>query len=131
AASAVKNILHIINDTGQVTHSPAPNGLPGGYPVRLSAAGAEVVLPHDLTLEEAIKINEEAQKYDGIESIEEDGTIIYTDKAYNVMRDMIGYDCKKMKVEETEERSNELGNRFKEFVKKVGKGNLVDYILYK
>ncbi|MGI6227289.1 MAG: hypothetical protein ACOYJ1_13650, partial [Peptococcales bacterium] len=42
AASAVKNILHIINDTGQVTHSPAPNGLPGGYPVRLSAAGAEV-----------------------------------------------------------------------------------------
>ena len=28
---------------------------------------------------------------------------------------MMGYDCKVMKLEETEERSEELGHKFKEF----------------
>ena len=33
---------------------PGPNGLPGGYPCRLGAKGAEVVLPDGLSLKEAM-----------------------------------------------------------------------------
>lgn len=106
-ASAAKNIMAILRDTNEFTHAPSPNGLPGGYPVRLSAKGAEVILPNGLTLEQAIKINEDGAKFDGIESIENDGTIVYTDKNYVVMKEL-GYDCKRLPFDELESRSEEL-----------------------
>ena len=107
AASAVKNVMAIIRDTNEYTHAPAPNGLPGGYPVRLSAKGAEVILPKELTLEQAVKINEEANKFDGIEKIKDDGTIVYTDKTYSIMKEL-GYNCKELSFDELESRAEEL-----------------------
>lgn len=107
AASAVKNVMAILRDTNEYTHAPAPKGLPGGYPVRLSARGAEVVLPKELTLEQAIKINEDGNKFGGVEKIKDDGTIIYTDKTYSIMKEL-GYDCKQLPFDELESRSEEL-----------------------
>lgn len=107
ASSAVKNIMAIIRDTNEFTHAPAPNGLIGGYPIRLSAKGAKVVLPKELTLEQAIKINEEAEKFDGIEKIKDDGTIVYTDKSYSIMKEL-GYNHKELPFDEVESRSEEL-----------------------
>jgi hypothetical protein len=34
------------------------------------------------------------------------------------MKKMVGYDCKVMKLEETEEQSRELGQKFMEFTEK-------------
>lgn len=120
AASSLKNIMEIYNDSGKITHAPGPQGLPGGYMVRLNRKGAEVVLPEGLTLDEAIRINEEAQKYDGIEAILEDGTVRYTDKSWSVLKELIGYDCKEMGVDESEERAKELREKFIAFAKKHG-----------
>jgi len=118
ASSAVKNILAILHDTGELTHAPGPNGLPGGYPVRLSAKGAEVVLPEELSLAEAIKINEEAQQFDGIQEIRDDGTVVFTEKAVRTMRKMLNYECKALKLEESEERAIELRTLYKKFARK-------------
>jgi hypothetical protein len=71
-----------------------------------------------LTLEEAIGINEEGQRYDGIDRIDRDGTVHYTEKSVSIMKEMLGYDCKVMKLQETEAQSKELDNRFKEFAEK-------------
>jgi len=119
ASSAVKNMLAMMNDTGELTHAPGPNGLIGGYPVRLSAKGADVFLPEGLEMGEAIRINEEAQKFDGIEKINEDGSVVFTDKAYQMMRDVIGYDCKKLEVKDSEQRAEELRSLYLDFVKKL------------
>ena len=118
ASSAAGIILAMADDTGSFMHAPAPSGLPGGYPVRIGAEGGKVVLPSDLTLEEAIRINEEGQRFDGIEKIDEDGTVHFTANSVAIVREMIGYDCKVMKLNETEERSKELGSKFKEFAKR-------------
>ena len=115
ASSFVKNVLAIANNTGEMTHAPGPNGLPGGWPVRLSATGAEVILPKGLDMRQGMKIVGEAQKFDGIEAIHEDGTIILTEKAYSIMKEMVGYDCRKFSPEESEERAKELMLRFKEY----------------
>jgi hypothetical protein len=115
AGSAVKNIAAIINDTDEITHSPGPKGLPGGYPVRLNADGAEVVLPEELTLQDAIKINEEAQKFDGVERIEDDGALVYTDKSVEIMKEMLGYDCRRLRIEDGESRANELRSLYRKF----------------
>jgi len=113
AASGVKNALALLRDTGLLTHSPGPQGLPGGYPVRLSAAGAEVVLPAGINMEQALAINEAGQRGDGVERIEDDGTVVYTDKAVQIMKEVLGYDLAPLKFDECDERAVELIARFK------------------
>jgi hypothetical protein len=107
AASGVKNLLALLQDTNELTYAPSPNGLIGGYPVRIGIKGAEVVLPKELTIEQAIKINEEVEKFDGIERIEDDGTVVYTEKTYHIMKEL-GYHCEKLPFDEIELRSEEL-----------------------
>ena len=95
--------------------------MPGGYPVRLSSKeGAKVVLPEGLiSREEAIRINEEAQKVDGIERIEDDGTVVHTEKAAIFMKETLGYDCSRVKIEDNEEKAKELGTLYREFAAKL------------
>ena len=76
ASSTIKNMLALLHDLNTYTHSPGPNGLPGGYPVVLNANGAEVTLPDDISLPEAIRMNEEAGRLDGVERIEDEEKII-------------------------------------------------------
>jgi hypothetical protein len=114
AASFLRNTLDIYFNTGQIRMSvPGPNGLPGAYPCRVSAKGAEVVLPEDLTLEEAIKINEGGARHDGIERVKDDGTVVFLDENVKNMREVIGYDCKELKVSESEERARELNEKIR------------------
>lgn len=118
ASSFVKNILAIAHDTGQITHAAGPIGLPGGWPVRLSAKGAEVILPNGLSMQRAIEIVQEAQRFDGIARIKEDGTIVLTEKAYAIMKEMFGYDCQEFSLAESDERANELLSLFSNYSKK-------------
>ena len=107
ASSAVKNILAMVGDSNVYTHAPSPNGLVGGYPVRLGAKGAEVILPEGLTLEKAIAINQAAERFDGVERIKDDGTIVYTDATYDIMKEL-GYDCRELAFDDLEPRGREL-----------------------
>lgn len=120
AACSVSVIRGLIQNTQEIIHAPGPNGLPGGYPIRVGRKGVEVVLPEELTLEEAVLINEEAQKFDGIEEIKDDGTVVFTEKSRNIMKEELGYDCRPFKPHESEKRARELGACFKAFGKKWG-----------
>ena len=109
AASAVKNIMAMINDTNELTNVPGPNGLPGGYSVRISAKGAEVALPDGITLEDAIQINRDSLKVDGIEEIKEDGTVVFTEETRQLSREWVGADiCQDLRLEDVDERAEEL-----------------------
>jgi len=118
AASAVKNIAAILNDTGLTTHAPGPNGLIGGYDVKLTATGAEVIIPDGITFDEAVAINEEAQKGDGIEKIEDDGTVILTDQAYELMHRLMGYDVKCFHPKDSDILAKKLKELYERFRKK-------------
>ena len=118
ASSAAAITLAMANDSGDIMHAPAPEGLPGGYPVRIDKNGGKVILPKGLSLKEAIRVNEEGQRYDGIEKIDQNGTVTYAEKSVAIMKEMIGYDCKVMKLEETEAQSRELDQKFKAFAAK-------------
>ena len=86
----------------------------------MSAKGVEVVLPEGITMDEARKINDDAQKNDGVERIEDDGTIVFTDKSYGLMKELMGFDCKTLKLEESEVRAKELLSLYHELRKKCG-----------
>ena len=115
ASSAAGITLAMADDTGEFMHAPGPGGLPGGYPVRVDSQGGTVVLPKGLTLEEAIWTNEEGQRFDGIDGIDEDGTVHYSENHMAIIKEMMGYECKTMKVEETEAQYKELASKFKAF----------------
>jgi len=118
AASGVKNALALLRETGLLAHPHGPLVLPGVYPFRVSAAGAEVFLPVGITLEEPVAINEGGQRGDGIERVKDDGTVIYTDKAVQIMKEVLGYDLAPLKFDECDERAKELVERFKALSKK-------------
>jgi len=72
----------------------------------------------DESLEEAVKINEEAQKFDGIEEIKDDGTVVFTEKSVSIMREMLNYDCEELKLEESEDRAMELRALYNSFAER-------------
>jgi hypothetical protein len=112
AASGIKNALALLRDTGLLTHAPGPQGLPGGYPVRLNASGAEVVLPTGVTMEQALAYAEAGQRCDGVERIEQDGTVIFTDKAVQIMKEVLDYELTLLEFDACDEQAAELIARF-------------------
>lgn len=108
AASGVKNALAMLWDTNLLTHANGPQGLPGGYPVRINATGVEVFLPEGVTLKQAVRINEAGQRGDGIERIEDDGTVVYTDKAARIFKEALDYDLTPLRFDECDMRAAEL-----------------------
>lgn len=113
ASSTVKNIMAVLNDTNEFTHSPGPNGLIGGYPMRIGAKGVKIELPEGMTMEQAIKYNTDQAKYEGVEAIKEDGTLIVTEEAYQITKKLLGLECREIKVADTAEWSKELIQAFK------------------
>lgn len=120
AASSMNNILAVLNDTHEITHAPGPQGLEGGYPVRLSRSGAEVVLPKGVTLEQARGINLKCQEYDGVKEILANGDVVVTDEAYHTFKEMMGVDCRVITIETAFEQAMELKSKFYEFARKHG-----------
>lgn len=120
AASAVKNVIGILNNTGELGHAPGVGEMPGGVPVRITSKGAEMILPEDLTLEEARRINEEGMRMDGIERVENDGTVIFTEQAIRLLREILHLDWERMKLSEAEEMARELVSAYKKLEKDLG-----------
>ena len=117
ASSGLRIALAMLEDSGRLCHAPGPDGLPGGYPVRVYGDAIELALPEGVTYNDALAINEAAQRRDGIEQIEDDGTVVFTEEAVRIMRENLGYDCPKLAPDEDLERARELDRLFKQAVR--------------
>jgi hypothetical protein len=61
--------------------TPSPHGLPGGYPVRIAQGEVTLDLPPGVTEEQAIRFNQQQSQADGVEKIDDDGTVHFTEAA--------------------------------------------------
>lgn len=118
-ASATVIFDGIANEREKITHAPGPNGLPGGYPVCVNEQGVEVTLPPSLTLEAAIQINKTGLRFDGIENIENDGTVVFTEQHMAPLKELLGYSCQRMPLVEVEDWAKELRAKYLSFANKV------------
>lgn len=75
-ASGVPMLLAMAAGGSWSGHVPGPAGLPGGYPVELTAAGLELALPPGLSREEAIAWNAAYEARSGL--VVEAGRVRYT-----------------------------------------------------
>jgi hypothetical protein len=72
-----------------------------------------------LSLEAAVDINRQCQRFDGIQDIDAAGTVHFTVESAGVMREELGYDCEHLRLDECEERAEELAAKFAEYRQRV------------
>ncbi|MHA1712658.1 MAG: hypothetical protein ACTSW4_01235 [Candidatus Ranarchaeia archaeon] len=118
AASGVCNLLGILNDTGEVRHSPGVAGLPGGVPVKLTAQGAQPLIPTPLSKADVVKMNNAGMKPDGIEKITDDGTVIFTATCIRLMEEILDIHWTQVKVDQTLEMAHDLVSAYQRLSKK-------------
>jgi malate/lactate dehydrogenase len=118
ASCAVRLIMSILNDSNDLTHAPGPNGMIGGYPIRANARGVEVICPEGITMEEAIQINVDGMKNEGVKEIKDDGTLIVTEEAYELGRTLLGVSWKEIDIGDMEEYCKEGLVRYKKLAEK-------------
>lgn len=120
AACTVRLMRAVLSPGETRLHAPAPGGLPGGYPV-LAGGGAVRPAPIEgLDLEEAVLLNEASHRFDGIERIEEDGTVVFTERVRAAMTGTLGFDCPCLAPDEAAGRGAELRERFAAYAARHG-----------
>jgi hypothetical protein len=90
AASVLDVLASLGDDRPKELHVPAPNGLVGGYPAKISRRGAAFDLPPQWDLEKAIGINATALAFDGIATLDKDGAVAFTDRAAAALQTVLG-----------------------------------------
>ncbi|GHJ37178.1 hypothetical protein [Streptomyces sp. TS71-3] len=114
AASALGVLEPLATGAGATVHVPGWHGLPGGYPVRITREGSGLDLPPRLGERDAVEINRDGQRHDGIARIAEDGLVEFTDESVEIMREELGYTCKQLALADVEEAADELAARYAE-----------------
>jgi len=77
-SASLEVIEGLLQETPVRTHVPGPSGRLGGYPVRLSRAGIELDLAPQWDEIQAEQINRDSLPFDGIEDIDDQGTVWFT-----------------------------------------------------
>jgi hypothetical protein len=109
AASATLNLLAALGDDGvHDLHVPAPNGLVGGYPVKINRRGAEVDLPAAWDLEHALGINATALAYDGIAALDKDGSVTYTERGIAAFQSLLGDRIERLRPQNAQSLAEKL-----------------------
>lgn len=115
ASSATRILRAMCWDEWVAAHAPGPDGLPGGYPVLIKGDQLQLDLPSGMIQEQAIEINEACQRADGIERIGDDGSVWYTAREMDIMRRLLGYECKHMSLSDSAEAAKELAKAYAYF----------------
>jgi len=108
ASASVEVLAALLAEESTFLHAPAPNGMVGGYPVRINRKGVSIDLPPDWDMEHAIGINASSLAWDGIAALETDGTIVFTDKTSVALERLLGERIARLKPEAAESMAARL-----------------------
>ena len=118
-ASSATSVLDalLLNDQ-RVLHAPGPAGLSGGYPVFFRDRQPHIDLPADVSLAEAVATNEATLRLDGIDRVDENGRVYFSDSHMSVLKSVLGYEVASVTPEESIACATELTERFQHFAAK-------------
>lgn len=108
ASSAAKNAALLVGEEMTFAHSSSPLGAIGGHDVLIGQGRVEIVWPDELGQSAAIAVNERAQRMDGVDRIDADGSVHFTESAADAMRTLFGYDCPVLRPTDVADRADEL-----------------------
>jgi hypothetical protein len=109
AASSIPVLHALLAGSAPLRWStPSPDGLPGGYPVRIDRGEVTLDLPPGLTEEEAVRFNEQQARADGVEKIDADGTVHFTAAAREAVAAIDPGLAEPLEISDLQARADEL-----------------------
>ena len=108
ASHAARLIHAMVNDSNETMMAPGPNGMAGSLPVRVNSRGVEIELPSELSITKVKAMFNEGMRIDGIEKIQDNGTMVFSTPAIRVLRDVLSIDRKTLSLSELHEMNAEL-----------------------
>lgn len=108
AASGVKAVLAILRDDGTYVHAAGALGGPVGMPARLWADRLEPIAVPGCDPNEAMRIALAGQRKGGVEAIEDDGTIVATERCATMMRELFDVDVARVRPADIETTARAL-----------------------
>ena len=110
ASSALVALHALTGETEKAIHLPGIGDYVGGYPVRASMAGINVDLPDEWSLPQAIAVNEASLAWDGIASMDKDGTIIFTEETQRALFNLLGKTVDTLSPDTAQDQATDLLN---------------------
>jgi len=111
AAATAHLVAALLSEQPQHTHAPAPQGRPGGYPVLVSRDAITLDLPPGVDEARARAINELAARWDGIEQILADGTIVFTEAIAAATERILGRSLERIAPDEQAALADDMARR--------------------
>jgi hypothetical protein len=108
AAATAEIVEALLSDEPMRTHAPAPDGRPGGYPLRIARRRVELDLPAALAEAEAVAINARAARWDGLERVEPDGTLVFTRSVAEATHRLLGVRVERVSPSDNDALADEL-----------------------
>jgi NAD(P)-dependent dehydrogenase (short-subunit alcohol dehydrogenase family) len=121
ASTAIPLIRALMQEEPVQLHAPAPGGLPGGYPITAHRAGVEPALD-GIPMADAVTANTAAQKFDGVDRILDDGTVVLDPEGVLQLQSVLGSCAGRISISDVEEQATDLVRRYQAFAKKRGVG---------
>lgn len=115
AISAVRLLENLHAEHEIITHVPGPNGLPGGYPVRVGLGQVLLALPYGVSRSDAIEVNQRGQRQDGISAIRADGSVSFASEQMAVMEALLGFTMSNLQLQDVHQYAAELGRKYQSF----------------
>jgi hypothetical protein len=108
AAATAQVVEALLADEPAAVHAPAPLGRPGGYPLRVSRGAIELDLPPHLSEADAIAVNERAARWDGLERVDADGTLVFTARVAEASERLLGVRVERVAPGDLDTAADEL-----------------------
>jgi hypothetical protein len=108
ASSGLVALHALVGEKEKSIHLPGIGAIVGGYPVRAGKSCITIDLPDEWSLEQAIAVNEASLKWDGIDEMAQDGTIVFTVETQKALRKLIGKNIEALSTETAQDQANDL-----------------------
>ncbi|MBW1999366.1 MAG: KR domain-containing protein [Deltaproteobacteria bacterium] len=113
AASAVTIACTLLSESRTLRHAAGVSGQVGGFPVSIGNRDVEIVLPDGVSMDEAKQVNVKGMKMSGVDHIQPDGTVVFTERERFWIREGLGLDWEIMRLEDARFMSDELTAAYK------------------
>ena len=108
ASAGLVALRALCSSTTSEIHLPGIKQFVGGYPARVSNSQIEIYLPPEWSLDQAIETNNRSLKWDGIELIENDGTVVFTEETQQAFHRLLGKSFERLNVSNAAAQSRDL-----------------------
>lgn len=114
ATSAFNILCALRSACRRVEHAPGPLGMIGGYPCEFTEGRVKVLLD-GVSNRQAQEVNRQGLALEGIESIEPNGSIRFSDANISILHRVFGYSATRINVSDTWQYATELSDRYTKF----------------